>query len=129
MLRTLKNKDAQAVMGEYVLVIFLVMAVLIGMTAYFKRSMQARIHDARYYMVNEVRERTADVYVGNLYKEYEPYYGNTVANVSRSIADETRVEPGASSGIFRKSYNEAVSVWVNSQTAPPRDFERTTPVN
>ena len=129
MLRVLKNKNAQAVMGEYVLVIFLVMAVLTAMTVYFRRALQARIHDARDYMIGEVRVRTAGVYNGNLYKEYEPYYGNTAARVFRSMDDEIRVLPGGSSGIFQKIYDGTVSVQVNSETAPPQDYDRTTPVN
>ena len=129
MLRTLKNKNAQAVMGEYVLVIFLVMAVLTAMTVYFRRAVQARIHDARDYMVTEVRARTTGVFNGNLYREYEPYYGNTSARVFRSTDYEARVLPGGSSGIFQKDYNETVSVQVNSETAPPRDFDLTTPTD
>lgn len=129
MLKSLRNKNAQAVMGEYVLVIFLVMAVLTAMTIYFKRAVQARIHDARDYMVSEVRVRTAGSFDGNLYKEYEPYYGNTVATVFRSMDDQTMILPGASSGIFQKIYNETVAVQVNSETAPPRDFDQTTPTN
>ena len=129
MLKALKNKNAQAVMGEYVLVIFLVMAVLSAMTFYIRRAVHARIHDARDYMVREVRGRTAGAFNGDLYKEYEPYYGNTAARISRRVDDETRVLPGASSGIFQKIYNETVAVRLNSETAPPRAFERTTPTN
>ena len=129
MLKTLRNTKAQAVMGEYVIVIFLVMAVMTSMTIYFKRAVQARIHDARDYMVTEVRERTAGIYTGNLYREYEPYYSNTSATVFKVTDHETMVQSGASSGIFRKVYDERTSVRVNSETAPPREFNRTTPVN
>jgi hypothetical protein len=129
MLKPLKNKNAQAISGEYALLIFLVLAVLGGMSVYFRRAIQARIHDARDYMIGEVRARTAGEFDGNLYKEYEPYYIKTLANVVRRTSDRTTLLPGDSSGIFRKEYDEAVSVVVNSTTAPPRDFERTTPVN
>jgi hypothetical protein len=129
MLKPLKNKSAQAISGEYALLIFLVLAVLGGMSVYFRRAIQARIHDARDYMISGVRVRTSGFYDGNLYKEYEPYYSNTLANVDRRISDQTTLLPGDSSGIFRKEYDEGVSVVVNSTTAPPRDFERTTPRN
>lgn len=129
MLRALKNTNAQAVMGEYVMVIFLVLAVLMAMMVYFRRAVQARIHDARDYMVTEVRARTMGVFDGNLYREYEPYYGNTSATVFRSVDDESRVLPGASSGIFQKVYDSTTVVRVNSETAPPREFDRTTPRN
>ncbi|MBN1870028.1 MAG: hypothetical protein JW847_05580 [Candidatus Omnitrophica bacterium] len=127
MLRALKNRNAQAVMGEYVVVIFLVMAVLMAMTMYFKRALQARIHDARDYMVTEVRARSAGSFNGDLYREYEPYYTNTLSNVARAIEFETRLLPSGSSGIFQKIFNEILSVSVNSETAPPRDYNLTTP--
>jgi hypothetical protein len=119
MLRNLKKTTAQAVMGEYVLLIVLVMAVLMAMGVYFRRAMQARIHDARDYMINGVRNQTAGYFDGTLYKEYEPYYGNTSAIVSRDIDDETRVMPGGTTGIFRKIFDEEMGVVVNSDTASP----------
>ncbi len=129
MLKYLKNQCAQAVMGEYVLVIFLALAVVVSMSVYFKRAVQARIHDARDYMVGEVRERTAGEFEGNLFKEYEPYYTN-ISSVTTADADHTEVLlPGASSGIFGKSISELRSVLSVSETAPPREFNRTTPIN
>lgn len=129
MFRNLKNKRAQAVMGEYLLVIFLVISVVVAMTIYFKRAIQARVHDARDYMVGEVRDRTAGEYDGNLYKEYEPYYTNRSTLIARDSTETKRLLGGATSGIFRKSVNEATSVQSTSETAPPRDFDLTTPVN
>lgn len=127
MLKNLSNRQAQAVMGEYVVVIFMVLAVIVAMTVYFKRAIQARLHDARDYMVNDVRQRTAGSYNGELYLHYEPYYTNTIATVARDASSTTRILPGASSGIFRKVIDETTSVQVNSETAPPREFNLTTP--
>jgi len=127
MLRQIVNNKAQAVMSEYILTIFLVVAVIVAMTIYFKRGVQARIHDARDYMVGEVRVRTAGSFTGNLYKEYEPYYTETNAIVDRDIVDTTRLEPGGSSGIFTKIYDQTIDIRLNSQTAPPKDFNATTP--
>lgn len=129
MLRYLKNRRAQAVMGEYMLVIFLVLAVIVGMTIYFKRAVQARIHDARDYMVREVRTRTEGEFGGNLYKEYEPYYSNVMAFVIRDVDHTTNILLGESSGIFVKTINEVTRVQAISQTAPPKEFDRTTPFN
>jgi len=127
MLRSINNRQAQAVVGEYVLVIFLVLTVIAGMTIYFKRGVQARIHDARDYMVSDVRQRTAGSYNGVLYLHYEPYYMNTDATITRNTSHTTRLLPGASSGIFRKINTESTSVQTTSETAPPRDFDLTTP--
>lgn len=127
MLRNLNNRRAQAVLGEYLLVIFMVLGVITAMTVYFKRAVQARLHDARDYMVNDVRQRTAGSYDGELYLHYEPYYTNTDAIVTRDTTHTTRILPGASSGIFTKVYDESTSVVVTSETAPPKSFNLTTP--
>lgn len=127
MLKLNKNRKAQAVMGEYVVVIAMVVAVIVAMTIYFKRSIQSRIHDARDYMVREVRTRTAGDFAGDLYTGYEPYYGNTISQVSRDVDDRTILLPGGSSGIFIKNYDQTVTMSVNSETAPPRAFDLTTP--
>ena len=116
-------------MGEYAVVIALAMAVLMMMGVFVRRALQARIHGARDYMVSEVRARTDGVFNGNLYKEYEPYYLNTVAQVSRNYTDDSLLLPAGSSGIFQKTFNEITSIVVNSETAPPRDFNLTTPIN
>jgi hypothetical protein len=114
-------------MGEYAVMIAMVMAAIVAMTVYFKRAVQARIHDARDYMVNEVRMRTTGEFSGNLYTGYEPYYGNTLSTVSSRAEDQSVLLPGASSGIFQKSYNQTTSMTVESETAPPRAFDLTTP--
>ncbi len=128
MLKILKNKHAQAVSGEYVMVLFLVMGAITAMTVYFKRSVQGRIHDARNYMVTEVRGRTQGYYAGNLYLQYEPYYVKTSSNIARTSDTVTRLLGGGSSGIFEKNIlNESTVVSADSETAPPADFDLTTP--
>ena len=125
MLRYINNQRGQAVVGEYALVIFLVLAVITTMTIYFKRGIQARIHDARDYMVDEVRTRSAGSFDGDLYKEYEPYYLETDATITRDLSHMTNILPGATSGIFRKTIDDTTAVQVQSETLPPKDFGRT----
>ena len=115
----LLNK-AQAVMGEYVLVFFLAIGMATAMTIYFKRGVQARIHDARDAMLNIVVNRTAGYYTGNIQIGYEPYYGNTVSTVVRRENTTTNLLPGATTGIFRKTFDEVTAVETFSETAPPR---------
>jgi len=129
MLTSINNKRAQATVGEYALSIFLVLAVMSAMTIYFKRGIQARIHDARDFMVNDVRARTAGSYDGDLYLHYEPYYTDTDATVRRNMSHTTRLSPGVTSGAFRKTIIETTGVEVSSETLPPKDFELTTPGN
>lgn len=128
MLRLSNNNKAQARMTEYAVLIAMVMAVIVTMTVYFKRGLQARIHDARDYMLEEIHSETrGSGFDGNLYVGYEPYYGNTSAIVARDVDDHSLLEPGASSGIFTKNYGLTVRTMANSETAPPREAMGTTP--
>lgn len=124
MLRYLKTNRAQAVSGEYVLVFFLVVGMMTAMTVYFKRAVQARIYDARNTMLNMVliRAKKTGYYPGNLQTEYEPYYdANRVSTIVRKVNMQTKLLPGASSGIFRKVSDEITAVQVESETAPPKE--------
>ena len=108
-------------MGEYVLVFFVVIGMATAMTVYFKRAVQARIHDARDAMLNIVVNRTAGYYTGNIQIGYEPYYGNTVSTVVRRENTTTNLLPGATTGIFRKTFDGITAVGTSSETAPPKD--------
>jgi len=127
MLKYINNKRAQAVIGEYALVIFMVLGMVVAMTFYFKRGIQARTHDALHYMVNEVKYGAAGNYYGNLYLHYEPYYTKADAMTTRDIRHTTSLLGGQSSGIFLKTINESTLSDVSSETAPPKDFDLTTP--
>ena len=117
----LLNK-AQAVMGEYVLVFFLAIGMVTAMTIYFKRGVQARIHDARDAMFNIVVNRVAGYYsTGDEPLEYEPYYADTESRVARREDTTTNLLPGATTGIFRKTFDEVTAVETFSETAPPGD--------
>ena len=119
--RYFKTNKAQAVMGEYVLVFFLAIGMVTAMTIYFRRAVQARIHDARDAMLNIVVNRTAGYYTGNIQIGYEPYYGSTVSMVVRQENATTNLLPGATTGIFRKTSDAVTAVQTHSETAPPRD--------
>ncbi len=124
MLKYLKTNKAQAVMGEYVLVFFVVMGMATAMTIYFKRAVQARIFDARNTMFNIVVNRAQGYYSGNIYAisfEYEPYYGNTVSTIARRENATTELLPGATTGIFRKTFDDVTAVQTQSETAAPRE--------
>ncbi len=124
MFRYLKTNRAQAVSGEYVLVFFLVVGMMTAMTFYFKRAVQARIYDARNTMFNTVliRAKKTGYYTGNLLAEYEPYYDvNRVSTIVRKANIQTKLLPGASSGIFRKVSDEITAAQIGSETAPPKE--------
>jgi len=127
MLRKLHNRKAQAVIGEYIVLISMVLAAIVAMTVYFRRAVQARIYDARNYMVSEVARRSAGNFSGDLYPEYEPYYTETNATVHRYSDDKSRLLAGGVTGIFQREYNEIVETYMNSETLPPKDFRATDP--
>ena len=108
-------------MGEYVLVFFVVIGMATAMTIYFKRAVQARVFEARNAMLNMVLNRTQGYYTGNVQIGYEPYYGNTVSTVARRENAATELLPGATTGIFRKTFDDVTAVQTQSQTAPPGD--------
>ena len=123
MLKNLRKNNAQVIVSEYVAVFFLILAIMSAMTIFFKRSIQARVHDARAYMFNTVLSRTQGFYNGNLRIAYEPYYAGSDANVLHSESDQTEILPSFpfTSGIFRKTVNDVTSMEVYSETAPPRN--------
>jgi len=120
MFKYFKTNKAQAVMGEYVLVFFVAIGMVTAMTIYFKRAVQARIYDARNTMLDIVVNRTQGYYSGNIYAEYEPYYGSTVSTVVRGENATTKLLPGATTGIFSKTFDEVTAAETYSETAPPR---------
>ncbi|MCA9398114.1 MAG: hypothetical protein KC618_00065 [Candidatus Omnitrophica bacterium] len=122
MFRSLKNKKAQAVSGEYVLLFFLVIGMMTAMSIYFRRTIQARIYDANGTMFNIVKDRTTGLnIVGNLYTEYEPYYANTQSIVERNTATTEELFQG---GGAKVSYDEETIMRTNSVTAPPKDAKQ-----
>ena len=49
-----RSQHGSTSMAEYALTIFLVIGTVVAITTYVKRSLQARMHDARHYMITEV---------------------------------------------------------------------------
>ena len=130
MLKLLRNKKAQAIFGEYVLVIFIVIGVMTSMSVYFRRVIQARIHDARSYMIRDVKARAGGYYAdgeANLYVEYEPYYANTASEIRAVQSDIETLVPGASTGKYTKTYSEIKRAQTISTTAPPKEADKEFP--
>jgi hypothetical protein len=92
------------------------------MTLYLKRAIQGRYRDARKAMSDVIATRAAGQYIGNFYIEYEPYYLNTTAVVSRAVGSTERLitSPGFSSGIYNKEFSEWSETRSNSTTTPPQ---------
>ena len=115
----LRGNKGQSISSEYVLVFFLVVSMMTAMTIYFRRVIQARIKDARFSMVDTVRDRTLDLYSGNtLLRIYEPYYIDTTSNTRTQIEDVERL---TTAGQYEKNYSELRWMQSVANTASPQE--------
>ena len=124
-----RSIKGQTIMPEYIIAFFLVMTAMVAMTVYVQRALQARIHDARNYMINDAmaginacgsdcQNASADTFAnGQLVKEYEPYYGQT-----NSIVDHTTTErKGMTPQNTFKQFSETTMVNSTSAQLPPKE--------
>lgn len=115
-LKKITGKSGQGIAVEYVITFFLVAAVLSGMSLYFRRVIQGRIRDATRYAVHTVRQ----VYPGELYYQYEPYYAYTNA-YRKDDSTETRtlipIQPGKE--IAQTEYGLNTRITTHAITLPP----------
>lgn len=121
MLKNINNKNAQTIATEYAMVFFVVIGMVVGMTVYFKRAVQARIRDAHNSVILTVKNRIGTLHTGNkVYVQYEPYYRNTSTLIDRDSSDTTQVLPSLplSSGIFRKTFDQETTSISISNTLP-----------
>ena len=70
--------------AEYALLIALVVAAIIAMQTYAQRTLQARIRDASFYLVNGTSG------FGNSTVQYEPYYLSSNYAVDRTTQETQR---------------------------------------
>jgi hypothetical protein len=109
-------------MGEYVVLIFLVVAAITGMTIFLQRALQGTIRDANYTMIRTaINAQTADDYSG---QHYEPYYVNRTAIISQQSRDQDQlwaVGTTPNSGIFREDMEEQTDMTTTSSQLPPKE--------
>lgn len=117
MFKLLKNSKGQGAAVQYALTFFFVVAVVVSMTVYFKRAIQGRIKDATLYMAETVH----DVYQGNMYIQYEPYYMETVARRAVDADRSTKLLASfnASSGIYDETDSTTSIGTIASNQLPP----------
>ena len=122
------NKKGQSVFSEYVMIFFVAIACLIAMTAFVRRSIQARIHDANNFMINAVaNSQVCDANClmatgGKISPEYEPYYQQVVSDVQQNIQEkkgETTGNPAALGAVYLKSVSGGTQAITNSNQLPP----------
>ena len=125
------DNKGQAILSEYVMIFFVVIAAVAAMTTFVQRGFEARVHDARNFMVNSVVNSgacdanclSATGASGNqIPYEYEPYYAQMLADVGHS----EQVNAGATTGkaevigaVYTKSLNEETNTISTSKQLPP----------
>jgi len=110
------NNKGQSVLAEHVMIFFVVVAAIIAMTAFVQRGLEARIHDARNFMIDSVTNSGAcdancvAAAGGNIAHEYEPYYSQSLSLVQKSDEDFKETTPGKAAAIgvvYNSQVNEA----------------------
>ena len=119
MIKQIKYNKAQ-ILGEYTLILFLVVVVLTAMTVYIRRVLQSRMYDARKYMMSVVKSAPHN---GILKMEYEPYYTQTNATTDQSQDATEKLLGGGHTGIYRKVFDDVTSVESNSIQLPPANAD------
>lgn len=112
-MKILSNQRGQALIIQYALTFFVVVAFATAMTVYVRRALQARVHGAQNYVLAEAETVLVDPannLVGNLYKQYEPYYVKTSAKRSLQSEVEESMWPVGKTGLYGKIGNETTTV-------------------
>ena len=122
------NNKGQAILSEYVMIFFVVIAAAVAMTTFVQRGFEARIHDARNFMINSVANSGAcdanclQAAGGNIAYEYEPYYAVSDASVWQNQQDAIGATTGNAQVLgakYLQSSNEATQTIGNSTQLPP----------
>ncbi len=122
MLRILKNRKAQSILGEYAIVFAVALAMIVTMSVYFQRGVQGRIRDARMAMGNIVLSRTHD-YHSEVRIDYEPYYLEVNSDIASDLYEKKTLGAGGLSGNATKSFLDLTTVETQSITAAPKDAD------
>jgi len=109
------------------MVIFIVIAAVVAITVYVQRSLEARIHDARNFMVdsvvnNSVCDANCLLATGNIMHEYEPYYTQMAASSSQNQEQELTAAQGNAQvigAIYGQSDNETTQSNAVTNQLPP----------
>lgn len=105
------NNKGQAILAEYVMILFVVIAALVAMSTFVQRGFEARIHDAKNFMINAVTNSSvcdADCLAatgGNIAYEYEPYYSVQLSGVQSNSEERAGATSGNALAFGAKYYN------------------------
>jgi hypothetical protein len=126
----LKNRKAQTILPEYVIIFFIAVAAMVSIAVYAQRALQAKQRDARIHMLSVASQAcdkdcqaAAGIKNGQLPQEYEPYYGVVESRVDRDQSEKKGVIASGigTTGIFVKETNQVTDVTSTSVQRPPKD--------
>ncbi len=125
------NNKGQAILSEYVMIFFVVIAAVAAMTTFVQRGFEARVHDARNFMINSVMSSgacdanclSATGAAGKqIPYEYEPYYAQVLSDVGKTQVENAGATTGNAQvigAVYTKSMNEATTTVSTSKQLPP----------
>jgi len=117
MLRIVKNKKAQSLASEYVLVFFIAVGVISAMTIFIKRSLQARIYGAHQYMTNTIRDNFVPDYNGL----YDPYYLEKEAEIAHSATVTDRIMGDGTKEVYNRTLDQTSNIDAHVTNLAPKD--------
>lgn len=129
-MRSMNNKG-QAVLSEYVMIFFVVIAAVVAMTTFIQRGFEARVHDARNFVADAVTNsgacdanclNAAGITGNQIPHEYEPYYAQMLSDVASNKQEDAGTTTGNAQvlgAVYTKSTNEATATISTSNQLPP----------
>lgn len=124
MLKTLTTTRGQGPSFEYAVTFVIVVAVVMAMTTYFKRTVQAQFSKATHYAQNQISAVLNDGslnLVGNFQAQYEPYYVRQSREMmTRGEVIDRQIGIGGPGSIQEKEYKnyETIVQSTSNQLAP-----------
>lgn len=113
------NNKGQAILSEYAMIFFVVIAAIVTLTVFVQRGLQARVHDVRNFAVDSlVNSGACDANCvqaagGNISHEYEPYYAQMLSDVGQNKAESTGATSSAVNwsigAVYTRSVNETTT--------------------
>ncbi|HOD12847.1 MAG TPA: hypothetical protein PKO44_07105 [Candidatus Omnitrophota bacterium] len=123
----LKKKVFQAQsLGEYTVLLSLVVLAIMAMTYFIQRGFQARVQDTRQYMMSELgpeirsihKARTGQDYNGTM--EYEPYYVNRTADAAND--GQVTILINGPAGTYVSEEQKLMNIRSVSRETPAQDL-------
>ena len=109
------SKRGQAVSGEYVVSVFIVVGALMLVSVFIKRTFQARARD----ITAATADQASKVLGKKVSQEYEPYYTASAANTDTATGDTVRFGTFAGNAIFNQTTNMSRGTQGVSAQCPP----------